>query len=73
MPGKRTIRIRKHEHYKIADFTFVEMECEVSETEVSLENFGATRAEIKSVVDEFMKQERKDFKRAFAKGDFDLT
>jgi len=69
----RTIRSKRIEHYKIADFSYVDLEHEISESNVPIEEIARVEQEIEAQLLEYFNSARKQFKKSFGKGGFDLV
>lgn len=64
------IRLKKTEHYKIADFTFIELEAEITE---KVEDKKKGLENLHKILRSYHNAARKELKEAFDRGDFDLT
>lgn len=64
-----TIRIRRIEHYKISDFSFVEMESEIEDV---VEDSTVGLAALHKTVMSYSNAARKQFKKMFEEGEFEL-
>lgn len=71
-PRTRTVRVKRIEHYKIGDFSFVEYDHEVIEESVPVEESTSVAKEIRAQVNGHIKTARDSIKKAFEEGEFEL-
>jgi hypothetical protein len=61
------------EHYKIADYSFIDIEHEISEADVPIAETEKVEQEIEAQLLTYFSEARKVFKKMYGKGGFDLT